>query len=189
MDTKEKKSPKEVAREEPARLEGAEKIELEPPEEKKEIGHEEEPMLPKTGEARIKELEDRFLRLAADFDNYKKRMTKEQDMVKEMSRADLIVKVLGVVDEFEIALAHTKKSEHGEFVHGMELIFVKLRDMLKKEGVEEMASIGQHFDPYKHEAIRSEEGEEGKIVEVVQKGYLLKGKVLRHAKVVVGKGK
>jgi molecular chaperone GrpE len=93
------------------------------------------------------------------------------------------------VDEFEIAMSHMDKASHKDFKQGMELIFSKMLDLLKKEGVEPMAALGESFDPYKHDAIRQGEGPEGKVIEVVQKGYTYKGRVLRHAKVVVGKGK
>ncbi len=137
---------------------------------------------------RTKELEERLMRLQAEFENYKKRVAKENDFVRENASADVLMKLLPIVDEFELAMAHMDHSPHKEFKVGMELIFSKLVDLVKKEGIEEMKTLGQNFDPYKHDAIRQGEGEEGKIVEVVQKGYSYRGKVLRHAKVVVGKG-
>jgi molecular chaperone GrpE len=140
------------------------------------------------GPKKVAELEERILRLRADFENYKKRAEKENDTLKESSKAEMVLKLLPIVDEFEIAISHMETSSDKDFKHGMEIIYSKLSDLLKKEGVEEMESLGQNFDPYKHDAIRQGEGEEGKITEVVQKGYLLKGKILRHAKVVVGKG-
>lgn len=128
------------------------------------------------------------MRLQAEFENYKKRVAKENDFVRETASADVLLKLLPIVDEFELAMAHMDRSPHKEFKLGMELIFAKLVDLVKKEGIEEMKMLGQTFDPYKHDALRQGDGEEGKIVEVVQKGYLYRGKVLRHAKVVVGKG-
>lgn len=138
---------------------------------------------------RVKELEERLARLQAEFENYKKRAAREQDMLRENAAADAMLKLLPVIDDFEVALTHMGKGPHKDFQHGMELIYVKLLDLMKKEGVTEMKCLGESFDPYKHDAIRATEGEEGKIVEVIQKGYMLKGKVLRHAKVAVGKGK
>jgi molecular chaperone GrpE len=141
---------------------------------------------------RMKELEDRILRLQAEFENYKKRAAKENAMMRENAGADVLLKLLPVVDDFDMAMAHMdehKGSSAKEFVRGMELIYAKLMDTLKREGVEEMKALGERFDPYRHDALRQGEGDEGKVVEVVQKGYMLKGKVLRHAKVVVGKGK
>ncbi len=129
------------------------------------------------------------MRLQAEFENYKKRGAKENAMVRESAGADVLLKLLPVVDDFDMAVAHMDKAPHREFKQGMELIYSKLKDILKREGLDELKSLGETFDPYKHDALRQGEGEEGKIVEVVQKGYTLKGKVLRHAKVVVGKGK
>ena len=134
------------------------------------------------GPEKVKDLEDRLLRLAADFDNFKKRAEREHGMIKETSNASLLLKILGIMDEFEIALKHEGDNE---FKKGIEMIYNKMEAILKEEGVEEMND--EKFDPHKHEAVRQVEGEDGKIVEIVQKGYLLRGKVLRHAKVVVGK--
>jgi molecular chaperone GrpE len=134
----------------------------------------------------VKELEEHLLRLTADFENFKKRSVKEHEMLREASTASTLAKLLPIVDEFGIAVSH--KSQDKEFQQGMEMIHAKLLGLLKEEGVEEMKALGESFDPYKHEAVRQAEGEEGKVLEVVQKGYMFKGKVLRHAKVVVGKG-
>ncbi|MCI0503653.1 nucleotide exchange factor GrpE [Candidatus Micrarchaeota archaeon] len=154
---------------------------------KKQIGHEEEKMLPDPN--RAKELEERLARLQAEFENYKKRAARENEMLREKAAADAMLKLLPVVDDFEMALAHMGKGPHNEFQHGMELIYVKMLDLLKKEGVVEMKCLGETFDPYRHDALRATEGDEGRIVEVIQRGYMLKGHVLRHAKVAVGRGK
>lgn len=155
-------------------------------EELKQVGHEDVKEL--EGPQKVAELEDRILRLRADFENYKKRAEKENNALKESSKADMLNKLLPIIDEFEIAFSHMESASDKDFKKGMELIYSKLTDFLKREGVEEMKSMGQTFDPYKHDAIRQGDGEEGKIVEIIQKGYLLNGNVLRHAKVVVGKG-
>ena len=128
------------------------------------------------------------MRLAAEFENYKKRAARENEMMREASNAEMVLKVLLIVDELEIALSHMGHAPAKEFKHGIELIYSKMKDLLKKEGVDEMKSLGESFDPYKHDALRQDEGEEGKVIEVIVKGYTLKGKVIRHAKVVVGKG-
>jgi molecular chaperone GrpE len=156
------------------------------------LGKDDTPMLGKAAdphdlESKVKELEDRLMRLQADFDNYRKRTARENENVRENASADVLLKLLPAVDEFEIAMSHMDKASHKEFKQGMELIFSKMLDLLRKEGVEPMKSLGEDFDPYKHDAIRQGEGKQGKIIEVVQKGYSYKGKVLRHAKVVVGK--
>lgn len=71
---------------------------------------------------------------------------------------------------------------------GVKMVYMNLMSTLGKQGLEEMDSLGKAFDPYYHDALKQEDGEEGKILEIVQKGYLFKGKVLRHAKVIVGNG-
>jgi molecular chaperone GrpE len=156
-------------------------------EEKKQIGHAEEKMLPDPN--RVKELEERLARLQAEFENYKKRAARENEMLKEKAAADAMLKLIPVVDDFDMAIMHMDKSDHKDFRHGIELIYAKMLEMLKREGVEEMKCLGESFDPYRHDALRAAEGEEGKVLEIVQKGYTLKGKVLRHAKVAVGRGK
>ncbi|MEW6722496.1 MAG: nucleotide exchange factor GrpE [Candidatus Micrarchaeota archaeon] len=166
---------------------GAEKKEELPhPEHKKELGHGEQTALADSG-AEAKELRERLMRLQAEFENYKKRSERESMAARERTEAGMLLKLLPIVDEFEIAVSHMEHAHAKEFRHGVELIYAKLRDLLKKEGVEEMKAEGESFDPYRHEALRQGDGEEGKVVDVVLKGYLFKGKVLRHAKVVVGK--
>jgi molecular chaperone GrpE len=135
----------------------------------------------------ITELKDRYMRLQAEFENYKKRAMRENDMIREKANMDAMLKLLSVVDEFDVAMSHIDKASHKDFKHGIELIYAKLLDMMKKDGVQEMRGTGETFDPFKHDAIRQADGEDGKIIEVVQKGYYINGKILRHAKVVVGK--
>jgi molecular chaperone GrpE len=174
---------KETAKE----LAGEKHAELPKAEERKQIDHAEGKKLPDPN--RVKELEEKLTRLQAEFENYKKRAARENEMLREKAAADAMLKLLPVVDDFDMAIAHIDKSAHKEFRHGIELIYVKLLDTLKREGVEEMKCLGQSFDPYKHDALRATDGEEGRIVEIIQKGYTLRGNVLRHAKVAVGKGK
>ena len=138
--------------------------------------------------SKAKELEDRVMRLQAEFENYKKRNARENENLQESAAADIILKLLPLVDDFDMAIRHMEKAD-SEFKKGMELIYAKLLDVLVKEGVGEMKCLGESFDPYRHDALRHGEGEEGKVIEVIQKGYLFKGKVLRHAKVAVGNGK
>ncbi len=203
---KEAKKNIEIGSSEPIALAGEKKAELGAPPEEKLVAHEDAKLLGIFGggkekernaerakqEAKVKELEDRLMRLQADFENYKKRAARENEIVRENASADVMLRLLPVVDEFEIAIRHMDKSSGKEFKQGMELIYSKLLDLLRKENVEPMKSLDESFDPYKHDAIRTvESGDEknGKIVEEIQKGYHYKGKVLRHAKVVVGKTK
>ncbi len=136
------------------------------------------------------ELNDKFLRLYSEFDNYRKRTIKEKiDLQKSASR-DLIDDLLPVLDDFERALqAFTEDKADSEVFKGIELIYNKLFNLLSQKGLEPMNSMGTDFNTDYHEAITNiEAGDElkGKVVDVIQKGYLLNGKVLRFAKVVVG---
>jgi len=129
---------------------------------------------------KIKELEDRLIRLQADFENHIKRSEKRNAETADLARADLILDLLPVLDQFELAIHHKEDAGNEDFRKGVEMIYKNLAAALKKAGLE-------GFDPYFHEAIKIEDGEDGKILNVVQKGYIFKGKVLRHAKVIVGR--
>ncbi|MCB2208959.1 MAG: nucleotide exchange factor GrpE [Bacteroidetes bacterium] len=136
------------------------------------------------------ELNDKFLRLYSEFDNYRKRTIKEKmDLQKSASR-DLIDDLLPVLDDFERALqTFTDDDATSDIFKGIELIYNKLFNLLSQKGLEPMNSMGTDFNTDYHEAITNiEAGDElkGKVVDVVQKGYLLNGNVLRFAKVVVG---
>jgi molecular chaperone GrpE len=136
------------------------------------------------------ELNDKFLRLYSEFDNYRKRTIKEKmDLQKSASR-DLIDDLLPVLDDFERALqAFSDDKADSDIFKGIELIYNKLFNLLSQKGLEPMNSMGTDFNTDYHEAITNiEAGDElkGKVVDVIQKGYLLNGKVLRFAKVVVG---
>lgn len=146
------------------------------------------PELPSSDE-RIKELEDRVLRLQAEMENIKKRSEKENLRVRESAGSDVMLSLLTFLDEFSIAMQHAEKSGEKEFKDGMKMVYKKFSNSLQQMGLEEMKCEGEQFDPYKHDAVREEEGKEGKILEVVQKGYYLRGNILRHAKVIVGKKK
>jgi len=134
------------------------------------------------------ELRDRLLRLAAEFDNYKKRTAKENESAKLLGKAELMRKLLPTLDEFELALSVSSK-ENKE-IKGFEMIFSNFLDTLKSEGLEVIETDGR-YDPYKHEIILTKESdkEEGSILEVVRKGYMLNGILLRPATVIVAKAK
>lgn len=135
---------------------------------------------------KINELQERLIRLQADFENHIKRSEKRNAETADLARADLVLDLLPILDQLELALNHKKQKESEEFMEGIEMIYKNLIATLKNVGLEEMMNYDR-FDPYFHEAIKIEEGEDGKIVDVLQKGYLFKGKVLRHAKVIVGR--
>ncbi len=142
-----------------------------------------------TGE--YKELQDKYLRLAAEFDNYKKRMAKEYSRVLETSADEPIRDLLEVVDDFERALAF-EKGDAENFRQGINLIYSKLMEILTKRGLVKIKGKGEQFDPMYHHAVmrlETDEQEEGKIVEEVQKGYTINGRVIRPAQVVVAKRK
>lgn len=137
----------------------------------------------------VEELRDRLLRLAAEFDNYKKMVQRDIDNAKNMGKAELIAKLLPAIDAFEIALLSMPEREK-ETVKGLELVFTELYDTLKKEGLEEIPAKGK-LDPYKHEVLlaRPSDKEEGTILEVVRKGYMFNGIMIRPASVIVSNGK
>lgn len=133
------------------------------------------------------EMKDRLVRMAADFDNYKKRVAKDMDNSMEKGRIDVITKLLPTVDEFELALeSFDKKDDH---LKGMSLIYANMMSTLKGFGVREIEVEGK-FDPYKHEIVLvqdSNKDEDDVIVKVVRKGYMLNTIMLRPASVIVAK--
>lgn len=134
---------------------------------------------------------DKFLRLFAEFENYKKRTTKERIELFKTAGQDVITSMLPVLDDFDRALSEISKSEDKEMLKGVELISGKLRSTLKNKGLEEVeANQGDVFDAEIHEAITQipapTDDMKGKVVDVVEKGYKLGDKVIRHPKVVVG---
>lgn len=132
------------------------------------------------------ELRERLLRLAAEFDNYKKRTLKQMEGAKDMGKAEIMAKLLPTLDEFELALS--SKSSDGDHYKGMELVFSNLMNALKSCGLSQISSTGK-FDPYRHEILLAKESEkpEGTILEVVRKGYMLNNMMLRPASVIVSK--
>lgn len=145
---------------------------------------------------RVKAERDDFLdhlrRLKAEFENYKKRLIKEQTLFMSLANEELIVKLLSVVDNLERAIDFASNQENQEFaktLEGFRLIFTQLMDILQKEGLEEIKTEGEHFDPEFHEALISEESDlqPDTVIRVIEKGYKLKDKVLRPAKVIVSR--
>jgi len=119
-------------------------------------------------------------KMQADFINFKNRVEKEKEEFVKYANRELILKFLDVLDNLERA------SQAGN--EGIKLIYKQFKDILEKEGLEEIDTTGK-FDPYYHEVIVVENSdcEEGKIIEVLQKGYILKNKILRHSKVKICK--
>lgn len=137
------------------------------------------------------ELNDKYLRLFSEFDNFRKRMNKEKiDIIKTASK-NVIEGLLPVLDDFDRALQHLKEQgADEEAIQGVELIYNKLFNNLKSKGLEPMDSVGKDFDTDFHDAITQipapSEDLKGKVVDVAEKGYLLNGSIIRHAKVIVG---
>ncbi|MBV6428212.1 MAG: Protein GrpE [Haliscomenobacter sp.] len=138
------------------------------------------------------ELKDKYLRVYADFENFKKRAIKEKlDMIRTAAQ-DTITALLPVLDDFERARQNAEKEGSTEKMsEGVLLVYHKLFSTLKGLGLEEMVSADQVFDPEVHEAITEipapTDDMKGKIVDTIQKGYKLGDKIIRYAKVVVGK--
>jgi molecular chaperone GrpE len=138
------------------------------------------------------DLKDKYLRLLADFDNFKKRSAKEWIEKNKEAGKDVIVPLLTVLDDFERAMKTMKSSDNVQSIReGSELIYNKLKKTLEQKGLEPMESIGQPFDAERHDAITEIpaqiESDKGKVMDEIEPGYLLNGKIIRHAKVVVGK--
>ncbi len=146
----------------------------------------------KRAEEERADLYDKLLRLSAEFDNFRKRTQKELERFKELANEAIIKELLLILDNFERALEAVEKGSDLEtFVEGIKLIHRQFKETLKKFGVEEIEAEGVEFDPNFHEAVMQVEDEEkdNVIVQEVQKGYKLKGKLIRPSKVVVAKKK
>ncbi len=135
------------------------------------------------------ELKERHIRLIAEFDNYKKSVMKDIANAKELGTMELMKQLLGILDEFDLMLIAVAKAEDREMAKGLELLYANFVDTLKKFGLEEVDTQGK-ADPYKHEvALCMESNEdEGKIIEVIKKGYTMNGKLIRPSTVIVSKG-
>lgn len=140
---------------------------------------------------KLAEMQDRYLRLSAEFDNYRKRTLKEKIDLTKYAGEDLLRKLLPFMDDFERALNHMEAAGNSAGIkEGLDLIYVKLADFLSQNGVAEIKSLDQSFDVDLHDAVAKvsveDQDRKGKVVEVILKGYFLKDKVLRHARVVIG---
>ncbi|MCK4655837.1 MAG: nucleotide exchange factor GrpE, partial [candidate division Zixibacteria bacterium] len=140
---------------------------------------------PPSVEDQLREKEDQCLRLAAEFDNYKKRTARQFASILESAQAEVITEILTIQDNFERAIqVENDTADFADFKKGVELIFSQLADLLKKNGVESFESVGEKFDPNYHEAlmtVESDDKEEGTVVEEFTKGYKFKDRILRHA--------
>jgi molecular chaperone GrpE len=140
---------------------------------------------------KISELSGQMLRISAEFDNYKKRTAKEKEQLVHSSEAKLMLRMIPVYEEVELAQKEVGKLPEGEVKKGVLLVLGKLRASFEKEGLQEMELEGEKFDPYKHDCALQEESDkpEGEIAKVIQKGYTFRGEVLKHAVVSISAGK
>ena len=140
--------------------------------------------------AKYAELSDKHLRLQAEFDNFRKRTAKEKLDLTATASENVIKDILPVLDDFERALQNMDKNGNEADAQGVTLIFNKLKDTLKKKGLEEIEAMEAEFNTDEHEALTMipapDEDKKGKVLDVIQKGYKLNGKVIRFARVVVG---
>ena len=142
-------------------------------------------------ELKLSEINNKYLRLYSDFENYRKRTAKEKIELIDSSNRDLLSTFLPVIDDFERAIASNEKTEDPAVLkEGFLLIFNKINNIMEMEGVKPMNALGKPFDVECHEAITNipapKKSLKGIVMDVTEKGYFLKEKVLRYAKVIVG---
>ena len=136
----------------------------------------------------LKEKEERYLRMYAEFENYKKRTEKEKQNTALYAKADVVEMLLPVIDSMENAIAIETADEN--LKQGISLMFEQIRIFLEKNGVEEIGKVGEEFNPELHDAISIQEVENansGEIISVFRKGYKIKDRIIRHAVVIVAK--
>ena len=178
--TEEKVTTEEILEEEAEREEEPQEEKTEEPEELKEDKQEE-------NREEDEALEAKYMRLMADFQNYKRRTEAEKSNVYAYANEQIVLRLLEVIDNFERALDHKDTAEKA-FAEGMEMIFRQLLDVLKNSNVEEIEALGREFDPNFHNAVLMEDTDEyesNTVSAVLQKGYTLNGKVIRPSMVKV----
>lgn len=142
-------------------------------------------------EEKLAELQDRYLRLSAEYDNYRKRTLREKFELIDGAKTEVLVNILPVVDDLERAMEAIKIAKDIEAVKaGMDLIHIKFSNYLTQQGVKEIDALNKELNTDQHEAITKipveSKKKKGKVVDVVEKGYMLKDKIIRFAKVVIG---
>lgn len=136
----------------------------------------------------IASLTDSLKRLQADFDNYRRRVDIDKIVAKKYSNADIITKLLPIIDTFEIAIKNSEDLQ--KYKEGTELIYSELMSILKNEGLQKIEAKGKQLDPTYHDAMMAVESKNTKpdqIIEVLQEGYQLKDRIIRHSKVKIAK--
>ena len=136
----------------------------------------------------LADYKEHLQRLQAEFDNYRKRIEKEKSEYCKFANHELMLKLLSILDSFELALKNTEKKE--DFIKGIEMIYSQFYSLLEKEGLNKIDALNKKFDPNYHEVLLIEnlDKEEGIVLEELQKGYMLNEKVIRHTKVKISKG-
>jgi molecular chaperone GrpE len=140
---------------------------------------------------KLAEMQDKYLRLSAEFDNYRKRTLREKIELSKYAGENLLLSFLPIMDDFERALKHMDSTtDCTALKDGIDIMYMKFSDFLKQNGIKEIESLNTNFNVDLHEAVAKvpiqEEDKKGKVVDVVLKGYYLQDKVLRFAKVIVG---
>ena len=139
----------------------------------------------------IKTLKEKYVRLLAEYDNYRKRSSREIQSILFTANENLVKEILPIIDNLDRATVHREKTTTlEEYVKGISLIEDQLRDILLRAGLKHIEAVGQPFDPNLHEAIHqmdSDDHESGIVINETDKGYLFSDKVIRHSKVVVSK--
>jgi molecular chaperone GrpE len=142
-------------------------------------------------EDQIAELKDKYIRLVAEFENFRKRSARENLEIRRMAAADTISALLPVLDDFDRAKKTAESPDSGEvFTEGISLVYHKIYQIMQNMGVRKLESNGETFNPELHEAITEipvGDDSKGKVMDTVESGYFLHDKIIRYAKVVVGK--
>lgn len=141
--------------------------------------------------SKLADMQDKYIRLSAEFDNYRKRTLREKMDISKYAGENLLLKIIPLMDDFERALKHMDDStDCAAMKSGIDLIYGKFNEFLRQNGVKEIEALNSNFNVDIHEAVAKvpvpEEDQKGKVVDVIQKGYYLQDKVLRFSKVVVG---
>jgi len=139
----------------------------------------------------LKELKDKYLRALADMDNYRKRMERELDSFRQYAQVEFFNRIIPVLESFGRAMDNANvENNHENYAKGVEIIYRQLQDALRSMGLEEFSSLGETFDPARHEAVATvinDDKPENTVVEEIGRGYMLKERVIKPAKVLVSK--
>ncbi len=141
--------------------------------------------------AKLADMQDKYIRLSAEFDNYRKRTLREKIDLSKYAGENLLLKIIPLMDDFERALKHMEDgTDSAAMKNGIDLIYGKFNEFLKQNGVTEIEALNNSFNVDIHEAVAKvpagDDDKKGKVVDVLEKGYYLQDKVLRFSKVVVG---